>query len=746
MADGRVYILQPSFASGEISPDVASRVDLDKYQNALLQAKNAFIRPYGSVYRRQGTFFIDDIKPGYTRLQEFAVDADSSYLLVFKEANIAVYKDGEKVANVSTPFAGWELQNLRFAQSADVMFIASGRIPVQVLTRYSDTTWTLAPYEAEPPYFDALTMTEGVTITPSATTGTVTLTASGSVFSSNQVGNTIQLRQDMASATVSQSSTGTSSAILAGRKGWKVISHGTWAGSFDVEYSTDGTNWKILRSYSSNKDNNISESGTFDKPTWIRAKVTLNDGDIAVDLTRLPYTHTGTVKLTGYTSGTVMTGTVKDDLADTSAADDWAFGAWSGAYGYPSCVTFFQDRLCFAASNKYPYMVWMSRTGDYFNFGTEEADGTLTDDSAVALSFISRRDFRIKHLVATADLVVMTEGNEWVISGGQTVTPTSVTPQVQTSRGCTDVEPILVGGQMIYVQRHGKTVRDMQYNYASDSYDGADLTILAKHITKNTEIVDAAYRQEPDYMTFFVLDNGECACLTYINEQKVFAWSRLVTNGKIKSVETVNGPYGESVYFVIERGTEQYLEVFSDMQDVEDPNAYCMLDCANEGYMADEPSKTISLPWLANQTVDVLADGRHIEDITLDENGEAELEVPCYYYIAGLKYETVIELPNIEIQLRDGTLQGRKKKVSSVILRLSNSLGGRVGINEDKTDIIKYDESLAQEVTLYSGEKNVTVPNVTTGGFNDWGRVVVTSDMPYPLSIASIVRAVVPGG
>ena len=61
MPDGRIYILQPSFASGEISPDVASRVDLDKYQSALLQAENVFIRPYGSAYRRPGTVLVDAI-------------------------------------------------------------------------------------------------------------------------------------------------------------------------------------------------------------------------------------------------------------------------------------------------------------------------------------------------------------------------------------------------------------------------------------------------------------------------------------------------------------------------------------------------------------------------------------------------------------------------------------------------------------------------------------------------------------
>ena len=150
MADGRIYMLQPSFASGEISPDVASRVDLDKYQSALLQAENVFIRPYGSAYRRPGTEMVDTILGGATRLKEFAIDADTSYLLVFREAYIYVYKDGELKATVSTPFDADELMKLRFAQSADVMFIASGNHPVQVLTRYSDTSWVIQDYVPEP--------------------------------------------------------------------------------------------------------------------------------------------------------------------------------------------------------------------------------------------------------------------------------------------------------------------------------------------------------------------------------------------------------------------------------------------------------------------------------------------------------------------------------------------------------------------------------------------------------------------
>ncbi len=750
MADGRVYMLQPSFATGEISPDVASRVDLDKYQSALLQAKNFFIRPYGSTYRRPGTIHIADLTSENILLQEFAVDADRAYLLEFGNQYLNVWKDGVKKATLTTPFAGTELHKLRFAQSADVMFITSGTHPVQVLTRAADTSWTMTEFIPEPGYFDATTMKDGVTITPSATTGTVTLTASGSAFTAGQVGNWIRTEQDRASETVTLSlssgtQTGTSSSILAGAKGWKVISHGTWKGDFSVEYSKDNSNWKTLRSYTSNNDYNPTESGTFDEPTYIRVKGTITSGTLTVDLTRLPYTHKATARITGYTDATHVTAKVKDKFANTSACEEWAFGSWSADYGYPSCVTFFQDRLCLAANNRYPYMVWMSRTADYYNFGTEEVEGTLTDDSAVAISFISRRDFRIKHLVAQSDLIVMTEGNEWIVSGSNTVKPTDVNPQVQTSRGTTDVIPILVGGQMIYVQRHGRTVRDLQYNYTTDSYDGMDLTILAKHITQDAPIVDAAYRQEPDYMMWFVLDDGTAACLTYINEQKVYAWSRMITDGTIKAVETITTSDEEDVYFVVERNGVNYLERLADMADTDDPDDYIMLDCAKQG-TNNTASNIITAAWLAGRTVDVLADGRHIESLEADEYGNVVLEVPCERYVVGLPYNSLLELPNIETQMQDGTMQGRKKKVSAAILRLRNSLAGRVGITEAKTDVIKYDELMAQTVTLFSGGKNVTVPNVTVGGFNDWGRIVITSDAPYPLSVASVVRAVVNGG
>ena len=762
MADGRIYMLQPSFATGEISPDVASRVDLDKYQSALLQAENVFIRPYGSAYRRPGmeykAFAPNILGDDPARLQEFAVDVDTSYLLLFTSGKLYIYREVSNVLTlkktINTPFTNDDLPKLRFAQSADVMFIASGTNPVKVLTRKSDTNWTLADFVPRPGYFDTTTNVSGTTITPSARGGSnITLTYSGSddLFT-GQEDNWVKITQrvEVQVKNMNLSANGTSEyttqGMLAGETGWSVVSHGTWTGWFRIEYSDDNTTWNTLREYTSDDDFNVTESGTFDEQTYIRLTGKITSGKLKSQLTRLAYMNEGMARITSVTDGQTASAAVTKRFAYASASENWELGSWSEAYGYPSCVTFFQDRLCFAANDRQPYMVWMSRTGDYYNFGTERVDGTLTDDSAVAISFISRKDYRILHLMAEADLLVMTEGNEWIINGSETVTPTNVTPRVQTSRGTTDVTPIMIGGQMIYVQRRGRTVRDMQYNFTTDSYDGMDLTILAKHLTQDATIIDAAYRQEPDYMAFFVLDDGTCACLTYVNEQKVFAWCRIVTDGKILAVEKIAGADHDEVFFVVQHmgGIGATIEKLSFYPHTGTPNDYIMLDCSKKGTQV--ASNTVTASWLAGSTVDVLADGRYIRDLEANGSGTVTLPVECTKYVIGLPYKSVWELPNIEMQLNDGTLQGRRKKVAEVILRLDKSLGGRVGINTDKTDVIKYDELMNQNVTLYSGEKIVTVPNVTAGGFNDRGRVVIESEDPYPLSISSIVRAVVPGG
>lgn len=920
------YLLQPAFTGGEISAEVANRVDLDKYQFAVLQAYNCLIKPHGPIYRRPGMKYMARTKYSDKAciLVPFNGADNTDYLLEIGEKYIRVHKNGLYInIEVMTPYTADMLQDLRFVQSADTMFIASGKYPVKQLARYSDTDWRFADFEITDMYFDesnslesysgisytvpgsyqfqptvtgeyqidiagggggggggltytrrgnhqtyrycvgggdggsgeriikTVTLTKGTSytitvgnggtggsykgtsgtassggnggnstacgltgrggtgggggsresidgsyqntkgaqgatygagggaaggaggtkgspngkagangwvkilytgnkeLTPSGTQGDITLTSNKNIFASSKPGAYIKLKQEIASKTVSTSN-GTTERVRVGEN-WKVISHGTWSGRFAIEKSDDGETWKEYRKYTSKDDYNPSESGSVTEPVFLRAVCTITSGTCTVDLTAMAYDAEGVVKLTEITSDSTAKAHVEKELGSTDMTTNFLWGAWSEEFGYPQTLCFFQDRLCFGGTKKQPYMVWMSRTGDYGNFSVEKASGTVTDDSAVALAFVSRKQFKILHLIASTDLIVLTAGNEWTVSGSDTVTPSKAVPKMQTTRGCSTVEPLMIGGRIVFVQGRGSTVRDMAYSYETDSYGGNDLTLLAKHIMENVQIVDSAYKQEPDSTIYFVRSDGTMACLSYIMEQKVYAWSTIETQGKIEAVAAVQEGDEDIIYLVVQREingvTVRNIEYLAkNPAKSNNPDDYIMLDNAIEYSTAEKSSgeTEIDAAELAGEKVTVIGDGRMYSGLTVSQDGTVTLPAAVQHAFIGLPYRSIVELPNVEIRTGDGTMQGRKKQISNCILRLSNSLGGMVGPDINTMDLMNYDEqNVVSDIKLFTGDKHMTLP---IGGFNNEGRVIIVTDEPYPFNLLAVVREVSFGG
>ena len=757
-----IYILQPSFAGGEISSEVANRVDIEKYQSALLNAENVVIKPYGGLAKRQGTEYVGRAKYGDKKciLVEFPKDANNSYVLEVGERYIRVWKGGAYLGvEIETPFTEEELPYLRFNQSADVMYICSGTHPVQELRRNSDTKWSIGEFGCTKPYFDianGLSLAGNPTkITPSATSGSIKLMATDDTFTEAMIGCLVQISQEMPAQTVSLSvasgKTAESASLLCGQA-WKVLSHGKWGGTITIYQSEDGVTWKKYREYTGKYENNtgdlnVSESGTFDEKTYIKMSITCNGGTCECDLSVYGYTHTGTAKITDILSRNEAYATVTEVLGSTEATSDFAFSVWNGAYGYPTCSCFFQDRLCFAGNKYYPHAIWMSRSGDYYNFSVEKANGTVTDDSAVMASLISRKMYKINHLVSGQDLTVLTNGNEWVISGGEVVTPANINPKMQTTRGSNECEPLFIGSRVIHVQRRGGTVRDMGYTYESDNYAGDDLTQLAKHLVNGYDLTDSAYCQEPYSIVHFVRSDGAIVALTYIREQNVYAWSHsLLGQGRAVSVCSVPNKDEDTLYIAVQREvngeTVTYIERMAKHSKSEDIMEHTCSDCSVR-YDLDEATDIISADHLIGETVQVMADGRRLPDVAVAEDGTVTIAMPAKRIVIGLGITMKVEMPNVESSMGDGTMQGRQKSVKSVILRLERSLGGMVGQRHGALDKIQYDELYEIEAyPLYTGDKHSTVPV----NFDNSGRVVIEHDEPMPFSLCSIVRVVQFGG
>ena len=774
MAPNEIYIIQPAFTGGEISPDVASRVDLDKYQRALLQAENAIIRPYGAVRKRPGTIFCghckyDDKK---TILYRFDFSVDISYLLEIGWYYIRVWRNGVFLdVELNTPYEEEDLPKLRFVQSIDVLYICSGRHPVMKLLRYAELNWQFREIDWKLPAFGEINEDESLTLTPSGINGNITLTASKSYFTTGMVGEWIKLCHSIANNNVNGScapnktveigpfgneitttTTGewTSGSIVVGDS-WKVITHGTWAGSVNVETSLDnGTTWMNERTYTGNNDYNPTETGVVEKYCLMRVRTFITSGTCTVDFSSLPYTHEGYVKITSVASATLAYATVMDEMLGKAAATDEFYGcAWGSTKGYPNCATFFQDRLCFGGSEKYPQRVWMSRSGDYENFSVDKEDGTVTDDSAVTANLLSLKTYTISHMSAGNDLVILTDGNEWTISGSESVTPSSITPKNQQNNGCADILPIRINNRLIYVQRRGSIVRDIGYNYDTDSYVGADLTLLAKHLIRDKELVSGCYQQEPDSIVYFVRADGIILALSYIAEQNVYAWSRIVTDGSFEAMASCQQGNNDVVYTIVKRNVggeeKRYIERMDTDHDSNDQQDYVMLD-ASIHYKLGAPATDITGLWhLEGKKVSVMADGYLFEEKTV-AGGTVVLPEGARDIIIGLPYTMKLEQPNLDIgNGRDGTIQGRQKAVSYATMRLYQSFGGAIGPDEDHLNKIVYETGWLElgSKSLYTGDKRVTL---TSGGFNSAGRVFIKHEKPYPFNLGAIIRTVTLGG
>lgn len=751
-------ILQCSFNTGEISSDVANRIDMDKYKYALLKAKNAMVRPFGPAYKRSGFMYCGPTKNnGKAILVPFASGNGFDYLLEIGAGYIRVRKDDRYInVEMSTPFTADILPKLRFTQSADIMYVTSGEYPVKEIARYSETDWRFRNFEIDVPYFDDSLgdVSADCTVTPSAVSGNITLTASENLFSANMVGSAVKLVQDVdtlvASIDVAKSNSQTSNSIFVGDT-WKIQTSGTWSGTIEIERSFDNATWKTFRKYTSENNGNYTESGTVTTKCYLRVKGTSNSdstGKLQVELQALAYSHEGWATITGYTNAKTVSARVGDKLGTVNPTKNWLLSAWSQANGYPRTSTFFQDRLVFGGTKHQPYMVWMSRTGDYGNFGVEKAAGKVTEDSAIAISLISRKQYEILHLVPGNDLLIMTSGNEWIISGNEVASPTNISPKLQTTRGCNECEPMYIGGKLVYLQARGTTVRDFGYKYEVDHYDGADLTLLAKHITRKGEFIDSAYKQEPDSTVYFVRDDGVICCLAYLDEQKVYAWSTIETDGKIESVSCIQQGAQDFIYVVVKRvvneQTVHYIEkLANNPQDSTRPNDYIMLD-SSVHIVNETATDTFTVSHLAGKYVDVLGDGQMYLNYLVEGNGTIPLPSKVKDAVIGLRYTMEMEMPNIEMTFSGSSIMGLQRYVGNVMLRLENSLGGSVGPLEDLQDIITYDEfATAGNIVLYTGDKNVTLP---MGGFNQDGRVWIKSIHPYPFSILSVVREVLIGG
>jgi hypothetical protein len=657
----RVAVQLTNFTGGELSPRLDGRNDLTKYASGCKTLENMIVYPHGSAARRPGTQFVAEVKDSTkkTRLVPFEFSTTQTYMLEFGNQYIRFYKDngvilsGGSPYEIVSPYLEAELFEIKYAQSADVMYICHPNHAVRKLSRTGHTAWTLTEVEfTNGPYLDD--NVTAVTFHLSAhTVGTGrTLTASTATFASTDVGRLVRFRD-------------------------------------------------------------------------------------------------GYGEITAFTSTTEVTITIIEDMGSSSSSTDWSLGAFSDTTGYPSCVTFFEQRLVFAGTKSQPQTLFFSKSGDYENMD-ENRGGTVADDDAIIYTIASNQVNAIRFMTSTRTLIVGTAGGEFTVSGGGTdsaITPTNILIKKQSNHGSANLDAIAVGNATLFLQRAKRKIRELAYNFDVDGYLAPDMTILAEHISE-TGITQMAYQQEPNQIIWCVRTDGQLIALTYQREQQVVAWHRHIFGGSfstgnavcesVAALPTDNDEY--QLWVIIKRTingtTKRYVEYLHAFDfDETDNTDFNFLD--SQLVYSGSPVTSISgLSHLEGQTVAILADGATHPRKTVT-SGSISLDRSASKVKVGLPYTSLLQTMRLDAGSQDGTSQGKTKRIFDITLRIYESIGIEVGPDLNNMERIPFRSSatlMDQAIPVFTGDKEIEF----RGNYETDGYVYVRQDQPLPLTILSL--------
>lgn len=656
--------IQPSFAAGELSPALWSRVDLEKYHVGAALMRNMFVDFRGGVSNRAGTAMTGPCVSAATvnRLIPFTFSTLQTYALLFGDHTMRVVMNGAfvlepaftvqsasnanpcaiqangnnfangdlvelnlpgmlidqrlcvvhglsggtftlldtfgnpidatnagafsggsvaRVFTQTTPFAAADLAILKYVQSADVMTLTHPSYTPYQLTRSQHWVWTFTPITFQSKTPSPAGVTAQSNMQPSAFSIQSATAANPAIFGSNgndlANGDRVLINPAAGSGwaplagtpyTVTNAKTDGSFWLL-NAAGVPVdgTSYGSWT-TGNVQHVQTQYEYVVTAIGANGATESLPSSiascsgATLSRVAGARNTITIpaQSGPTMYNIYRTAENASGSPPagaLFGFI-GSVTAQSSTMTFVDNNITPDFTNCPPQGnnpftGNNYPACSTYFQQRQVFGGLANQPDGLALSKSGDFLNM--DYSSPSKADDS-IQVTIASQQVNAIKHLLPMTSLIALTASGAWRVDGGSqssVITPSQFDAVPQAYNGCSDVPPIVINYDILYVQAKGATVRDLSYNFYVNIYTGTDMTVLSKHLFDGHQIVEWAYAEEPYKVIWAVREDGVLLSFTYIKEQDVYAWARHDTNGLVKSVCSISEGSENAVYFVVER-------------------------------------------------------------------------------------------------------------------------------------------------------------------------------------------------
>jgi len=439
------------------------------------------------------------------------------------------------------------------------------------------------------------------------------------------------------------------------------------------------------------------------------------------------------ILITGYTSATVVTGTIRKTLSATTASTDWDEQVFSSVRGFPSAVTFHEDRLWFAGTTSRPDGIFSSKVSEYFNFDV----GTALANESIQFSISAGEFNTIRHLTSSRDLQVFTSTSEFFVPSFATtaLTPTNAQIRRQTPFGCALVRPTPFDGATVYVQRGGKTVREFVFSDSESAYVSTPISLLSSHLVIDPTQMSAmrGALSRPESYAFFVNSDGTIAVFHSIRNEEKAGWtlwttSDTSTTGGFHSICTVD----ERLFCVSKRdlggGTVRFmLEEFLDT---------ATLDCSDD-FSGSSGVFTTNSIFEDNAKLDVVTGNDYLGNFT---QGSNQVNVSAVNTTdsaeIGFGFTGILTTLPIDAQVDGGPLTAEPRQITRVNVDLLETLSVSVGSGGTSVPLIlqSVTDDFSTGFAKFSGKKEFRML-----GYSSDPRVFITQTAPVSLQINGMI-------
>jgi len=633
-------------------------------------------------------------------------------------------------------FSCTDVTALRFAQSYNTLYIVRGDASPQTLTRLGHDNWVLEDMVfEEPPYLDA-NADESITITPSGTTGSITVTASSAIFASTDVGRAIRYKSGPDKEQV-QTYEGTGAQTY-----------------FDIPFYPQ-TSDDLVVNFVENTGARTSKTYTAGVPgagqfTITSGQVRTGDTATTSQLVEIAPKNAGSgewgwMTITGYTSTTQVTATVEYTLGGTNASSDWRLGAWSDTTGYPTVVALHEQRLWFASTTEQPQTFWGSQIGNYTNFQPDDVlrKGSVDNETSVSFTIGDSKAQTIQWMASKGSLLLGTSNSIRSARGSNgSITASNISIRKEADVSCEFAEVAETANEVIFIERLGKRVYSIFYSFEIDGYAIDDLLLFSEHLGKESKLTNVVYQDE-NKLLWATRDDGTLLSCTYIRSQEVKGWARHElggTNVSVNSIAVIPGSTYSELWLLVGRtinsAATQYVEVLSEDFFNADKEDAVFLD-SSLTYSGSAASTVTGLSHVNGESISILANGAVHPNETVS-GGSVTLDYAITKGTFGFNYTSELETVGIEGGSVIGTAQSAISKILELGIKFYESIGCKVGYSSSNLDTIPFrsaSDSMNTSPSLYSGYKKIKFP----GGYHDEYKCFVRQDQPLPLTILNLV-------